>query len=57
MTENQLKRQHALDSLEIAIIDLRNNLPLPRIIYNIETAMLCLESLKRQRKDKESPNA
>ena len=57
MNENQLKRQHALDSLEIAIIDLRNNLPLSQVMYNIETAMLCLESLKRQRKDKESPNA
>lgn len=29
---------------------LRAGNPLPRVIYNVQTAMLCLESLKRSRR-------
>lgn len=50
MNENQLKHQQAIDALEVAMIDLRTGNPLPRVIYNVQTAMLCLESLKRSRK-------
>ena len=50
MTENQLKRQQAIDSLEIALIDLRARNPIKRVKYNLETAMLCLDSLQRSRK-------
>lgn len=50
MTENQLKRQQAIDALEIALIDLRARNPISQVKYNLETAMLCLDSLQRSRK-------
>jgi hypothetical protein len=51
MTENQLKRQQAIDALRIAEIDLINGTrPLSQIIYNIEEAMVCVTSLMRTRK-------
>jgi len=50
MTENQLKRQQAIDSLRIAEIDLINGNPLDQVIYNIECAMVCIQSLQNARK-------
>jgi len=50
MTENQLKRQQAIDALRIAEIDLINGKPLRQVVYNIECAMVCIQSLQNARK-------